>query len=93
MYYVEIFIYKQKTAYKILVGDWSSDVCSSILVPAVWLQRNSLLFGLLERQILPVGLLQRLFIAEECLFKLIVGKVERLVVSLAPGGGGIKVPL
>jgi len=28
---VEIFFFKQKTAYEIIAGDWSSDVCSSDL--------------------------------------------------------------
>ena len=28
---VEIFFFKQKTAYEIGTGDWSSDVCSSDL--------------------------------------------------------------
>ena len=27
------FFFKQKTAYEIIAGDWSSDVCSSDLVP------------------------------------------------------------
>eukprot|EP01047_Picozoa_sp_COSAG01_P141748 COSAG01_NODE_72842_length_252_cov_0.339869_1_plen_30_part_01 len=25
----EVFFFKQKTAYEIMSGDWSSDVCSS----------------------------------------------------------------
>jgi len=29
------FFFKQKTAYEILDGDWSSDVCSSDLVGAI----------------------------------------------------------
>src|SRR5213082_2699868 len=29
------FFFKQKTAYEIVSGDWSSDVCSSDLVPGV----------------------------------------------------------
>ena len=30
--YVFVFFFKQKTAYEIGTGDWSSDVCSSDLV-------------------------------------------------------------
>jgi len=29
--FVFFFFFKQKTAYEIVVGDWSSDVCSSDL--------------------------------------------------------------
>src|SRR6184192_4444550 len=29
------FFFKQKTAYEMSIGDWSSDVCSSDLAPAV----------------------------------------------------------
>ena len=29
-----VFFFKQKTAYEIVSDDWSSDVCSSILVQA-----------------------------------------------------------
>ena len=29
-----LFFFKQKTAYEITYGDWSSDVCSSDLMPA-----------------------------------------------------------
>ena len=32
---VFFFFFKQKTAYEIGTGDWSSDVCSSDLVPMV----------------------------------------------------------
>ena len=32
---VVFFFFKQKTAYEILTCDWSSDVCSSDLVPKV----------------------------------------------------------
>ncbi len=31
MYICSIFFFKQKTAYEIIAGDWSSDVCSSDL--------------------------------------------------------------
>ena len=31
--FVFFFFFKQKTAYEIGTGDWSSDVCSSDLVP------------------------------------------------------------
>src|SRR3546814_9357547 len=33
------FLYKQKTAYELRISDWSSDVCSSDLKPAVERQR------------------------------------------------------
>src|SRR5213595_2581617 len=33
MWFVFFFFFKQKTAYEITEGDWSSDVCSSDLVP------------------------------------------------------------
>src|SRR5213079_2396235 len=32
--FVFFFFFKQKTAYEITTGDWSSDVCSSDLLPA-----------------------------------------------------------
>src|SRR5216117_375564 len=39
-----VFFFKQKTAYEIRKGDWSSDVCSSDLAPAkAPLQREDLL--------------------------------------------------
>src|SRR3546814_1153457 len=31
LYYVYIFVFKQKTAYEMRISDWSSDVCSSDL--------------------------------------------------------------
>ena len=34
---VFFFFFKQKTAYEIGTGDWSSDVCSSDLLQADWL--------------------------------------------------------
>src|SRR3546814_9628703 len=34
MYLFVIFFFKQKTAYKVRISDWSSDVCSSDLVGA-----------------------------------------------------------
>ena len=34
-----IFFFKQKTAYEIIAGDWSSDVCSSDLINIVKLIR------------------------------------------------------
>ena len=33
MYFIFFFFFKQKTAYEIGTGDWSSDVCSSDLDP------------------------------------------------------------
>src|SRR3546814_10130315 len=33
--YLFFFFFKQKTAYELRISDWSSDVCSSDLVPAV----------------------------------------------------------
>src|SRR3546814_13903567 len=41
------FFFKQKTAYEMRISDWSSDVCSSDLHPAVGLQS--------ERAALPVA--------------------------------------
>src|SRR3546814_7440161 len=39
LYFLFFFFFKQKTAYEMLISDWSSDVCSSdlllILLPAV----------------------------------------------------------
>src|SRR3546814_1821235 len=41
---VFFFFFKQKTAYELRISDWSSDVCSSDLMPAIaaaliiWLQ-------------------------------------------------------
>src|SRR3546814_3562603 len=32
VYFVVIFVFKQKTAYEMRISDWSSDVCSSDLV-------------------------------------------------------------
>src|SRR3546814_18506869 len=32
-YYLFVFFFKQKTAYEMRISDWSSDVCSSDLVP------------------------------------------------------------
>src|SRR3546814_1346539 len=31
--YIGVFFFKQKTAYEMRISDWSSDVCSSDLVP------------------------------------------------------------
>src|SRR3546814_7835657 len=33
---VRFFFFKQKTAYDMLIGDWSSDVCSSDLIIGAW---------------------------------------------------------
>src|SRR3546814_6705827 len=46
-YFVIFFFFKQKTAYEMRISDWSSDVCSSDLVPANHLQR--LLFAEADR--------------------------------------------
>src|SRR3546814_3936875 len=35
--YLDVFFFKQKTAYEMRISDWSSDVCSSDLVPGVML--------------------------------------------------------
>ena len=32
LFFVVFFFFKQKTAYEIVTGDWSSDVCSSDLI-------------------------------------------------------------
>src|SRR3546814_5648906 len=34
-YFISFFVFKQKTAYEMLIRDWSSDVCSSDLVLAL----------------------------------------------------------
>src|SRR3546814_6615547 len=34
MFVCDLFVFKQKTAYELLISDWSSDVCSSDLI--VW---------------------------------------------------------
>src|SRR3546814_18258070 len=39
-YFHFFFFFKQKTAYEMRINDWSSDVCSSDLVP-LWLQLPS----------------------------------------------------
>src|SRR3546814_4631582 len=31
-----VFVFKQKTAYDMRISDWSSDVCSSDLMPLLW---------------------------------------------------------
>src|SRR3546814_10034655 len=46
---VIFLFFKQKTAYEMRSSDWSSDVCSSDLVPAVAMDHD-LLVGLLARQ-------------------------------------------
>src|SRR3546814_1523111 len=33
MFFICIFVFKQKTAYEMRISDWSSDVCSSDLTP------------------------------------------------------------
>src|SRR3546814_10107148 len=33
LFYVFFFFFKQKTAYEMRISDWSSDVCSSDLLP------------------------------------------------------------
>src|SRR3546814_6252242 len=38
------FFFKQKTAYEMRISDWSSDVCSSDLLPEDWEPRPQLLF-------------------------------------------------
>src|SRR3546814_1510947 len=38
---VGVFFFKQKTAYEMRISDWSSDVCSSDLAPAVALASGS----------------------------------------------------
>src|SRR3546814_458641 len=35
MFDVCIFFFKQKTAYELRISDWSSDVCSSDLIPVI----------------------------------------------------------
>ena len=39
-----VFFFKQKTAYEIGTGDWSSDVCSSdlVLLPLLFHQKTTL---------------------------------------------------
>ena len=39
---VVFFFFKQKTAYEIGTGDWSSDVCSSDLLLAIMAQQNKI---------------------------------------------------
>src|SRR3546814_4397274 len=34
--FVFVFFFKQKTAYEMRISDWSSDVCSSDLIQAIW---------------------------------------------------------
>src|SRR3546814_6070484 len=36
LYLVFVFFFKQKTAYEMRISDWSSDVCSSDLMPPNW---------------------------------------------------------
>src|SRR3546814_8587858 len=35
LFFLVFFFFKQKTAYEMRISDWSSDVCSSDLFPAV----------------------------------------------------------
>src|SRR3546814_10526100 len=54
-----IFFFKQKTAYEMLISDWSSDVCSSDLRAASHLLRDAgqfLLRRLLQGRSDPAGL-------------------------------------
>src|SRR3546814_2192045 len=41
-----LFFFKQKTAYEVRISDWSSDVCSSDLPPALGLIEPSLEMGM-----------------------------------------------
>src|SRR3546814_18595376 len=36
VYVLNIFFFKQKTAYEMRISDWSSDVCSSDLISIAW---------------------------------------------------------
>src|SRR3546814_14640966 len=50
--FVEVFFFKQKTAYEMRISDWSSDVCSSDLKPGrnisqiTFLSRTNRRFGI-----------------------------------------------
>src|SRR3546814_3827033 len=43
-----MFFYKQKTAYEMRISDWSSDVCSSDLIPAAGATPGSAFRGILS---------------------------------------------
>src|SRR3546814_3057003 len=40
-----VFFFKQKTAYEMRISDWSSDVCSSDLLPGASYADQGILFG------------------------------------------------
>src|SRR3546814_2274331 len=54
---VVFFFFKQKTAYEMRISDWSSDVCSSDLLPGTWpgrQQRTEVEQGIPDGRHLPV---------------------------------------
>src|SRR3546814_5273912 len=67
------FFFKQKTAYEMRISDWSSDVCSSDLLDAVFAARHA-----------PSG--ERLFNSVFTL-GLMIGISDRDFVPLAPNEG------
>src|SRR3546814_3548773 len=50
--FVWFFFFKQKTAYEMLISDWSSDVCSSDLVGKnLMVQSNQAVFGTADEEV------------------------------------------
>src|SRR3546814_4619812 len=72
---MSVFFFKQKTAYEMRIGDWSSDVCSSDLVAVAYLtlMERKVLAAMLLRMgpnvVGPFGLLQPLADAAKLIFK------------------------
>src|SRR3546814_6857005 len=46
------FFFKQKTAYEVRISDWSSDVCSSDLVPTTAVQMPSATTAVFKRELM-----------------------------------------
>src|SRR3546814_12868618 len=52
------FFFKQKTAYEMRISDWSSDVCSSDLLPRPWEERSE--YQLFQDSLAQIELADRL---------------------------------
>src|SRR3546814_8873754 len=92
-----IFFVKQKTAYELRISDWSSDVCSSDLLPGSLLSSNLVNIG---RDRAPVALcdvehlcLERcdLIIEADAIVTLIIGDGQRVIA--VPGLLHLVIPL
>src|SRR3546814_7011748 len=56
VFVVIFFFFKQKTAYEMRISDWSSDVCSSDLVPLLFCGKTTLEDMRTMRQLVDEGL-------------------------------------